>query len=198
MALINPFPDEAVRLFVAKAEGLQRYLLALVNAQRTVIMADDAVGGLVEEDRRLVDATLDGCWDAARRARDGGLREFVAPLFGRMVPDYDEGYSPYHSVVNDATASLVHAIESFGGDDAAVSAYHAASTMFDLADHLLHRHRTDYVNDLASEPITALAARCVVADVERLTGAAISPDLGELRLRAIDEGHRIAALADQA
>lgn len=194
--MINPFPDEAIREFLAQAGGRNRYLFALANAQRAVVMADDAVGGLVEIDRRTVDAALESCWAVAEGASSDRLHEHAEPLFDRMVPDDDDEYSPYHSAVNSALAALVYAIESAGGGDTADSAYFAASSMFDLADYLLHRNRTgDYVNDLSAEPITALAAACVVVDMERLSPDAVPVDLRELGQRPVDEGHQIASLA---
>jgi hypothetical protein len=65
LAVTNPFPGEAIRLFLAKAGAWDSYPFALCNAQRTVIVADDAVDGLVEMDRRIVDSTLESCWAAA-------------------------------------------------------------------------------------------------------------------------------------
>ena len=58
------------------------------------------------------------------------------------TPDGEGEYSPYKSAVNSALASLVYAIESFDGDNTADAAFFAASSMFDLADYLLHRNRT--------------------------------------------------------
>ena len=191
--MINPFPGEAVRRFLAGTTERNRYLFALVNAQRAVVMADDAVGGLVEVDRGIVDAALDSCWAAAKVVPDDRLRQHVDPLYGRMLPDWDEAYSPYHSAVNDALAGLVYAIESSTGPDPTASAYFAASSMVDLADHLLHRNRVDYVDDLAAVPIMAFEAQCVTADLERRQRDVADPS--DLRRRAIDEGHHIASLA---
>jgi hypothetical protein len=193
MAVINPFPEEAIRQFLADAEARTRYLFALSNAQRTVTMADVAVGGLDEIDREIIDSTLESCWAAAGGTPDGGLREYIEPLFSRMVPDDEDEYSPYNSAVNSALASLAYAIESSAGDGTAESAHFAASSMFDLADYLLHRNRSGgYVDDLAAAPITALAAQSVIVDMDRLAHGTTPRDL---RQRVIDEGHQIASLA---
>jgi hypothetical protein len=87
---------------------------------------------------------------------------------------------------------LVYAIAAFNGEDPINSAYWAATSMNDIADYLLHRNLPAYVDDLATTPITALAAQCVVKDMERLASGAVPRDLRQL---VIDEGHRIASLA---
>jgi hypothetical protein len=194
MAIVNPFPVEAIHAFLAEAQVGNRFLFALTNAQRALIMASDAVGGLTADDRGVVDPTLKSCWAVAARTSNQDLREYVERLYDRMPPDWEDEYSSYNAAVNDALAALVYAIESLAGDDTADSAYNAANSMFELADHLLQRHRTDgeYANDLAAAAVTALAARAVVVDLEQLPLGAGAEDL---RLRAISDGHRIAAVA---
>jgi hypothetical protein len=191
-AMIDPFPYDAVRAFVTEVNVGTRYLFALSNAQRAVTMAGDDVGSLVEEDRRIVDATLESCWTVAQGNSSEELSQYVDPLYSRMVPDWEDEYSPYNSAVNSALAALVYAIAAFNGEDPINSAYWAATSMNDIADYLLHRNLPAYVDDLATTPITALAAQCVVKDMERLASGAVPRDLRQL---VIDEGHRIASLA---
>lgn len=195
MAIIDPFPEDRIRNFLASAEDYQRFYFALFNAQRAHIMASDVVGGLTETDRSVSDAALEACWKAAETRDFDSLTGYMEPLWDLLVPDDDEKYTSYNSATNSSFASIIYTIESVTGDDEIESAYSSASSMFDLADYLLQRKYTSYVDDLSSAPITAFAANCVTADLDRISLSEIL-DLKAIRTQVVAEGHELSALAN--
>lgn len=195
MAIIDPFPEERVRNFLASAEDLQRFYFALFNAQRAQIAASDVVGGLTESDKSISDRALESCWRAAETQDFDGLTRHVGPMWDLLVPDDDEKYTSYNSATNSSFASIIYTIESVTGDDQIESAYSASTSMFDLADYLLQRNHTGYVEDLSAAPVTAFAAHCVTADLDRLADTSRTLSLSALRTQLVAEGHELSSLA---
>ncbi|MBU9763273.1 hypothetical protein FR943_05375 [Mycobacterium sp. TNTM28] len=195
MALINPFPEKRIREFLASARDYQKFLFSLSSAQRAITLADAIVNGFAASDKQAIDSALDLCWSAASTSDFAPLANHASLLHDRLVPEDDDTYGFYNSATNDAITSLIYAIRCAVGDDSD-SAYYAAETLFNLADLLLNRNRTEYVSDLASAPITAYAAKCISSDLVGQVGQDSSTNIDQIRTRLIEEGRELSTLAD--
>ncbi|MBN7333017.1 hypothetical protein IUU07_17535 [Mycobacteroides abscessus subsp. abscessus] len=150
-----------------------------------------------DPDQKVIDKALDASWEVVNGSEDEDLAAYVPALFERMLPEDEEGYTFYNSVVNDAFAATAYAIHTLTGPAESVSesAYYASENLFNLADLLLHRNRTGYVVNIAAEPIIAATLEYVESDLDKMDSRI--PDLqpANIRPRLVAEGHHLAQLA---
>lgn len=191
--MTNPFPGARIRQFLARADNVQRFRFGLFSAQRAVVLAGDIIGGYADADRDVIDSSLESCWQCTQIGDLKRLSRHEPALQRTLIPETDGEYTFYNSATNDAVASLIYAVRAGVLNDAE-SSYRAAESLFNLADLALNRHRSDYVDDLAAAPITALAARHISDDLDRLQTA--SARLHDIRLQLLAEGRELSSLAD--
>lgn len=191
---MNPFPEKRIREFLADAGDSRRFLFSLFSAHRAVVLAEGSIDGFSAEDQLVIYPALDSCWRSTSTNDFEALAGHASSLLERLVDEDDDTYDFYNGVTNDAIASLVFGIECATSGDRD-SAYYAAQRLFDLADLLLHRSRSEYVSDLAAAPITAYAATCLSADLDHLSGPNAGVNLARRRAQLTDEGHELGRLA---
>jgi hypothetical protein len=196
LAMIDPFPENAIAEFVTRASTAHRAWFAVASAQRGWTLAQDVLGAVRAQDREVIESALDASWSVLGSGDSGALAPWTPRLTERLVDEDDEDYGFYNSVVNDALTSAIYAIRA-GQEaaDASASARYAAQTFYNLVDLVLHRGRADYVDDLSAEPMIRYAVDCVERDtgsIPRLNGAS---DSAAYRDVCIADGHRISELA---
>ncbi|WP_237075609.1 hypothetical protein [Mycobacteroides abscessus] len=193
----NPFPETRIRASVKNASLAQLFVYALSSAQRAVTLGTDVIGTLSEPDRAVIDGALDASWNAVNEGGSADLAAYVPALFERMLPEDEEGYTFYNSVVNDAFAATAYAIHALTGpvESASESAYYASENLFNLADLLLHRNRTEYVVNIAVEPIIVATLDYIESDLDKMESRIPVSQPADIRQRTIAEGHHLARLA---
>ncbi|SHP45798.1 hypothetical protein [Mycobacteroides abscessus] len=193
----NPFPEARIKASAESASRAQLFVYALSSAQRAVTLGTEVLGTLSDPDQKVIDKALDASWEVVNGSEDEDLAAYVPALFERMLPEDEEGYTFYNSVVNDAFAATAYAIHTLTGPAESVSesAYYASENLFNLADLLLHRNRTGYVVNIAAEPIIAATLEYVESDLDKMDSRI--PDLqpANIRPRLVAEGHHLAQLA---
>ncbi|WP_134049008.1 hypothetical protein [Mycobacteroides franklinii] len=118
----------------------------------------------------------------------------ISTLAGRLVPDWDGRYTFYNSVVNDALTSMLHAVKVVVEPLPRQSAYRASETFFNMVDLVMHRHRAEYLADIASEPAIVAALEYLESDLRRLQSDKTQPDAGSFRDQLMAEGRQVAML----
>ncbi|ORB58216.1 hypothetical protein BST43_11255 [Mycobacteroides saopaulense] len=148
-------------------------------------------------DRAVIDRALGASWKEVNGSGDSDLAGYIPALFERMLPEDEEGYTFYNSVVNDAFAATAYAIQALTGPTelAPESAYYASENLFNLADLLLHRNRSEYVANIAAEPIIAETLAYIESDLEKMESRIPDPQPASLRTQLMAEGRHLAQLA---
>lgn len=193
--MTNSFPANRIRGYLADLDHSRKFLFGLFSAQRAITLAEDSVNGFATADRLAIVPALNSCWNAASTNDFTPLAGHTPTLRDRLMPESDAAYGLYNSVTNDAIASLLYTIRCGTAGDVD-SAYYAAETLFNLADLLLNRDRSEYVNDLAAAPITAYAARCIWSDLDYVRRSDPTINASRMRDQLIDEGHELSSFAN--
>jgi len=189
----NPFFADRIKSAAADASLPSLFQFAISSATRSVGCGAEVLGGVVEADQ----ATLLGALNASWRVFGGSeepLAVHISTLAGRLVPDWDGRYTFYNSVVNDALTSMLHAVKVVVEPLPRQSAYRASETFFNMVDLVMHRHRAEYVADIASEPAIVAALEYLESDLCRLQSGKTQPDAGSFRDQLMAEGRQVAML----
>ncbi|TDZ95759.1 hypothetical protein [Mycobacteroides salmoniphilum] len=191
----NLFFADRIKSAAASASLPRLIQYALSSATRSAAFGAEALGGFAGADAAVLGAALDACWRVL-----SGSEEVVAKhnsdLLGRLVPDWDGQYAFYNSATNDVLTSTIHTLGVIAGPQPSESAYWASASFFDLADLMVHRKRSDYVEELGSEPVIVAVLECLESDLRRLESTEPHSDAPSFRHQLITEGGQLARIVE--
>ncbi|WP_286150737.1 hypothetical protein [Mycobacterium sp. D16R24] len=193
----NPFPEARIKASAKNTPPVELFIYALSSVQRAVALGAEVLGSFYEPDQVAIDGALSASWGVVNDGSDADLAAYVPALFERMLPEDDQGYTFYNSVVNDIFSAAAYAIHVLTGpaESASESAYYASENLFNLADLVLHRDRNEYVADIAAEPIIAATLGYIESDLDKMDSGTLNQQSADIRPRLIGEGRRLAQLA---
>lgn len=191
----NPFFADRIKSATASASLPRLVQYALSSATRSAACGAEALGGFAQADAAVLGAALDACWRVLSGS-DEVVAKHNSDLLGRLVPDWDGRYVFYNSVTNDVLTSTIHTVRVITGPQPSESAYWASVSFFDLADLMVHRKRSDYVEKLGSEPVIVAALDCLESDLRRLESTEAHSGAPSFRRQLITEGSQLARIVE--